>query len=78
MYQGAQNMPGKLCQGSCSMLHAQNVYDMDPKHGLKCQGEKNGAKGTLQQKELQHYSCKLNAFITMGICDIRGHYHYMV
>ncbi len=53
------------------------MYDMDPKHGLKCQGEKNGAKGTLQKKELQHYSCTLSALITMGICGIRGHYSTM-
>jgi hypothetical protein len=50
---------------------------MDPKHGSKCQGEKNEAKGTLQKKELQHYSCKLSALITMGICDIRVHYSTM-
>lgn len=28
MYQGAQNMPGNLCQGSCNMLHTPNTCNM--------------------------------------------------
>ncbi len=42
-YQGPRDMPGSMCQVSCSMLHSPstpNVYDMDPKHVWKCQGEK--------------------------------------
>jgi hypothetical protein len=48
------------------------MYDTDPKHVSKCQGEKNVVKGGLGRKELQQHSCT-DALTSMGICNVRAY-----
>ncbi len=62
-YQGAQKMSGRMCQGSCSMLHMPSNHNMPQTCMAWAQNmskntkvKKNGVKDRRGEKELQQYS----------------------
>jgi hypothetical protein len=69
-YQGPHDMPGSMCQVSCSMSHSPrtpNVYGMDLKHVWKCQGEKR-VQTTDWRKKNCSSTLVLLTLATMGMC----------
>ncbi len=52
------------------------MYDMDPNHVKKCEGEKNEAKRRLGEKRISASTLLLTALTIMGIFNFRGNTSY--
>ncbi len=52
------------------------MYDMDPNHVKKCEGEKNEAKARLGEKRISASTLLLTALTIMGIFNFRVNTSY--
>ncbi len=60
----------QACYIPLAPLTAQNMYDMDPNHVKKCEGEKNEVKGRLGEKRISASTLLLTALTIMGILGL--------